>query len=70
MKIRDKITDVLIEHSETQCPHCEHPLEIPDIETEDAILRAIVDWLLSYSDDHIPDELRALSRELNETKEK
>ena len=66
MKLRDIIVNILIEHSQTNCPYCERELEIPDTGTEDAILEAIVKYLLLFPDDAIADEVRAIKKEIND----
>ena len=66
MKLRDIIVNILIEHSQTNCPYCERELEIPDTGTEDAILEAVVKYLLLFPDDAIADEVRAIKKEIKE----
>ena len=55
--LKDRITDILIEHFD--CPYCKHLLRILDRGTEDAILDAVANHLLSYPDEAIIDEVRA-----------
>jgi len=42
-ELKDKITDILIEHAVTECPHCGCSMDGVDLEVEDLIIKTIME---------------------------